>query len=271
MEPLLFDTGCTSTAPVIVELGDANDGRGRRRWRLAGLLLVHHKQPNHHGAAERHSRGARKLISGCLPPGMNCCTSSHCWATMRQKTEQMDRRWLSGLLLRQAKASLNLATGRQTESGYKTRASTGNILYGAPAGAWIRCHNLDRLLGPYCSRSPSFMWPPQDSQPHAASLNADESSSASPPASREGPVRALVCHGQAQVAGTVQECPWHLSLFALQVCGPGLSPSIAESHCLIDPSATLLGFAILASPRGLRKAKGKQKLSPASNSRVHLE
>lgn len=32
---------------------------------------------------------------------------------------------------------------------------------------------------------------------------------------------------------------------------------IAESHCLIDPSATL-GFAILASPRVLRKAKGKQ-------------
>lgn len=36
---------------------------------------------------------------------------------------------------------------------------------------------------------------------------------------------------------------------------------IAESHCLIDPSATLLGFAVLVSPRGvLRKAKGKQKL-----------
>jgi hypothetical protein len=26
---------------------------------------VHHKQPNHHGVAERHSRGARKPISGC--------------------------------------------------------------------------------------------------------------------------------------------------------------------------------------------------------------
>lgn len=33
---------------------------------------------------------------------------------------------------------------------------------------------------------------------------------------------------------------------------------IAESHCLIDPSATLLGFAVLVSPRALRKAKGKQ-------------
>lgn len=33
------------------------------------------------------------------------------------------------------------------------------------------------------------MWPSQDSPPHAASLNTDESSPAGPPASREGGTR----------------------------------------------------------------------------------
>lgn len=133
-----------------------------------------------------------------------------------------------------------------------------------PAGAWIRCHNLDRLLAPYWNRSPSLMWPSQDSPPHAASLHADESSPASPPA-REGPGRWFAMD-KLQVASCkyCTRVPVALESFR--------SPSvwtwtryrhhgspIAESHCLIDPSATLLDFAILASRRVLRKAKGKQE------------
>jgi hypothetical protein len=191
------------------------------------------------------------------------------------------RRWLSGLLLRQTKASLNLGPIiHQAKSGYETRASTSNvILYGVPARALLLhtlVHGSDARTSTDFSRpnrSPSSMWPSQNSPPHAASLNTDESSPASPPASREGPVRALVGHGHV----AVQEGPWHLSVLALQMCGPGLSPSwilITKSHCLIDPSATLLGFAILISPRVLRKAKGKQNLSLLSlspNTRVYLE
>ncbi|KAH8127682.1 hypothetical protein LI328DRAFT_130113 [Trichoderma asperelloides] len=97
--------------------------------------------------------------------GHERCTSS-CWATTKQKKchqPKWHRRWLSGLL-RQTRASLNLGTGHQARSGYKRRedcavshpsisgirrtcTSTANAHLGlVPAGAWIRCHNLYRVL-----------------------------------------------------------------------------------------------------------------------------
>ncbi|PON22656.1 hypothetical protein TGAM01_v208545 [Trichoderma gamsii] len=83
-------------------------------------------------------------------PMMDCCASSRCWATMKQNQwlqAKWHRRWLSGPLLRQAEASLNLGAGHQAKSGYKYKSSYRQ--YTVRSACW---HGSDAIISTEFSR-----------------------------------------------------------------------------------------------------------------------